>query len=132
MEKMIWEKPQMNEVAFAANEYVAACGDGGTNYIFTCDANSNSWVSDGGYVYIESGKEEGFQAFGENADTFRSNYNPCSEEHTTENKGEFFDGWLTNLIFGNAKKVIVWTGLDGNNTHCTTNLDMDSWETAKS
>lgn len=38
MEKMIWEKPQMNEVAFAANEYVAACWGVGCD----CDA-ANTW-----------------------------------------------------------------------------------------
>ena len=27
MEKRIWTKPEMNEFAFAANEYVAACED---------------------------------------------------------------------------------------------------------
>ena len=34
MEKRIWSKPEMNEFAFAANEYVAACGDNGSDYLF--------------------------------------------------------------------------------------------------
>lgn len=137
MEKMIWEKPEMNEIAFAANEYVAACGDGGTNYIFECNANSDGWFTDGGTVYKETGTE-GFQWFyEENADERMGSYSPCSEKHTTDNKGEFFDGWLVALkpssdgLFEKIK-VIIWTGLDNDNIHCTKNLDMNSWETAKS
>lgn len=38
MEKRTWIKPEMNELAFAANDYVAACGDSGTVYKFVCDA----------------------------------------------------------------------------------------------
>ena len=28
--------------------------------------------------------------------------------------------------------VVIWRGKDGNNIHCTTNLDINSWATAKS
>ncbi len=38
MEKRIWSKPEMNEFVFAANEYVAACGDQNRVYKFICDA----------------------------------------------------------------------------------------------
>ena len=31
-------KPTMEGEVFAANEYIAACGDSGTVYKFTCDA----------------------------------------------------------------------------------------------
>ena len=34
----MWSKPEMNEFAFAANEYVAACGDENKVFKFICDA----------------------------------------------------------------------------------------------
>ena len=37
-------------------------------------------------------------------------------------------GWDTSQ----AINVIVWRGQYGNNVHCTTNLNMDTWETSKS
>lgn len=33
---------------------------------------------------------------------------------------------------GDAVDVIIWRGKRGDNIHCTTNLNRDSWETTKS
>ena len=149
----------MHEFAFAANEYVAACGDGGKNYIFECNAAFNlferlpSWLQSilkvanvgaedlqiGGSVYFETNGEAGLQNTGSNQDAYRSDYHACYEKHETNNLGDFKDGWLSMEVgYGDYKhtfdtqQVIIWTGEDGKNTHCTTNLDMNEWEIAKS
>ena len=61
MEKMIWAKPEMNEVAFAANEYVAACG---THYVWTAQClktgtkpNDCSWSD---FVLVQNSKDDGY------------------------------------------------------------------------
>lgn len=33
---------------------------------------------------------------------------------------------------GKVTNVIIWRGKDGHNVHCTTQLNMDEWATAKS
>ena len=44
-----WMEPVIEVQEFVANEYVAACGDSGTVYKFTCDA-PGGWL----YYYPES------------------------------------------------------------------------------
>lgn len=75
MEKMVWEKPEMNVVAFAANEYVAACWSvycnvpSGIGYFETNNITGyqekDEWVTDDngkwyqiqeGDTYIDSGR----------------------------------------------------------------------------
>lgn len=126
--KKVWSRPLTVVQNFEANEYVAACGDENKVYKFKCDAVSGSWAGDGGSVYLETNGQEGFQLGG---DTYRSQYYPCEEEHEAKVTDEFKLGYLVTLT-GGVKKVIVWTGLNDDNTHCTTNLKMDTWETAKS
>lgn len=40
--------------------------------------------------------------------------------------------WGTTWDTSKAINVIVWRGPKGDNTHCTTNLNMKEWATAKS
>lgn len=125
-----WEEPRILVQEFVANEYVAACGEENEVYKFKCDAVSGSWLGDGGLVYIESNGIDGLQR-GLNGDTPRSLYSPCAETHEAKKTDEFKKGYLWSLT-GGTKEVIVWTGLNDDNTHCTTNLNKESWETAKS
>lgn len=38
----------------------------------------------------------------------------------------------SGLQRGKVTNVIIWRGKDGHNVHCTTQLNMDEWATAKS
>lgn len=134
MEKRTWIKPEMNELAFAANDYVAACGDSGTVYKFVCDAAKKGGFNLGGTVYVENNKQQGFQSGGNNQDDYLGEYHACSATHEASKLDEFLHGWFKphGLIDTKAREVIIWRGDDGNNIHCTTNLNMETWETAKS
>ena len=134
MEKRIWSKPEMNEFTFAANEYVAACGDQNRVYKFVCDAAKKWGFNLGGSVYVESNKQNGFQQSGSNKDDYLGEYHSCQETHEASVLDEFLHGWFkpNGLIDTEAREVYIWRGEDGNNIHCTTNLDMTTWETAKS
>lgn len=114
---------------FTPNEYVAACGDSGTVYKFKCDAGGG--VS--GSVYLETNKQPGLQ---KREDDYLSSYYACGTTHEASSTDDFLDGYYVVKDYWTEKEtvtpVIVWRGSKGNNTHCTTNLNMDSWETAKS
>ena len=152
MEKRIWSKPEMNEFAFAANEYVAACGDQNSVFKFVCDA-VGGWL----YYYknwtvkVENGvtnKPESFpggpvsdREGNQEAGTKRLNsifgsYNPCGATHEASVTDDFYWGFVdynNNLMNdGDDETVIVWRGENGDNGHATKNLDMATWETAKS
>lgn len=128
MMKRVYESPRAYAEMFTPNEYVAACGDSGTVYKFKCDAGGG--VS--GSVYLETNGQDGLQRGLDfwNNDDYLSSYYACNIEHEADSKDDFLDGYY--VVKGNVTPVIVWRGPDGNNTHCTTNLNMDSWETAKS
>lgn len=130
MNEKVWVRPLTMVQQFEANEYVAACGESGTTYKFTCDAGGG--VS--GSVYLETNGQEGLQT-GRGGDRYLSGYHACGTTHEAESTDDFLDGYyVTSSWFGGTKvtPVIVWRGPHNDNTHCTTNLDMDSWETAKS
>ena len=130
--KKTYVTPMMVGERFLPNEYVAACGDSGTVYKFTCDAGGG--VS--GDVYLETNGQPGLQTSGRNRDSYLSGYHACGTTHEAESTDEFLDGYyVTTNGWGtitSTTPVIVWRGPRGDNTHCTANLDMDSWETAKS
>lgn len=123
-------KPVFNVEHFAANEYVAACGDSGTVYKFTCDAGGGKT----GTVYLETNGRPGLQT-GWGGDRSLGGYYACGTAHEAESDDEFLQGYYvtSNGWWGSTTtEVIVWRGPHNDNVHCTTNLDKDSWETAKS
>lgn len=163
MEKKTWSRPTVNVVAFAADEYIAACGKSGKVYLFECSAGRTNWAYN---VYLN-----GADGVAETSDDiqwsvsanqayrdpdsyidWRPNstavgYHPCGQTHTAESTEEFWNGYMyawnreDNSFFGDSGAecnsgeridVIVWGGTNKNNTHCTTNLDIHTWETAKS
>ena len=133
-------KPMMESEVFAANEYIAACGDSGVVYKFKCDAGDGVY----GSVYQETNGIPGLQTSGRNTDrriaTYdysflwgESGYHACGTTHEAESNSGFYDGYY--CARGNTKNpvsVIIWRGEHNNNVHCTTNLNQDSWDTAKS
>ena len=135
-------KPMMESEVFAANEYIAACGESGVVYKFKCDAGDGVY----GSVYEETNGIPGLQT-GRRGDTELAGYSSswlgesgfyaCNKTHEAESNNAFVNGyycakWNTQ----NPISVIVWKEPRGwflpDNIHCTTNLDKDSWETAKS
>lgn len=137
--KKEWINPITIVQKFAANEYVAACGDSGTVYKFTCDAGGG--VS--GSVYEETNGIEGFQkewewiqtgeykyqGYWQKPDDYRSSYHACGTTHEADSDSGFINGYY--VVGDKVTPVIIWTA-NNTNTHCTTNLDMNSWQTAKS
>ena len=128
-----WSRPVTMVQKFEANEYVAACGDSGVVYNFECNAGSrwesyNVYFDDGRPLASSNGDEERYAQF--------TGYHPCGATHEAESNSGFYDGymylqnWRGNNS-GNPIDVIIWTD-NGTDVHCTTNLDMDKWETAKS
>ena len=129
--KKVWSRPLTVVQNFEANEYVAACGDENKVYQFKCDAGGG--VS--GTVYLETNGRDGLQT-GLFGDFSLGGYHACGTTHEASTTDEFLNGYY--VVSGGwfeedtVTPVIVWRGPRGNNTHCTENLDMNSWVTAKS
>ena len=130
-------RPMMESEVFAANEYIAACGDSGVIYNFEC--NAGDWWGDYS-VYLNGPDGEShtsddiFWCGGPGAVRGNRTYTKCGETHSAEDNNDFFPGYITRRdIFGGTTEqdVIVWTA-NGTNTHYTTELDMSKWETQKS
>ena len=123
-------KPMMESEVFAANEYIAACGEENKVYIFTCDAG---WTGLTGSTVYTNGPD-GIPST--NDDVNLGSYHKCGETHEASTTDDFINGYLRKNVLGmpigEKQDVIIWRGEDGNNVHCTTNLHMDQWETAKS
>ena len=136
MERKVWRRPLTEVQKFEANEYVAACGDSGVVYKFKCDAPAGTL-----YYYPSSdGKIDGVYEGWGRAEAMGS-YHPCSETHEAPDTGDFYDGFVDrdrNQKQDPGEGVIVWRNREWSilgwrwNGHATTNLNMDSWETAKS
>lgn len=127
--------------AFVPQSYVAACGDSGTDYYFTCDAGGG----DSGYVWLETNGVPGLQEYPKwvqtgtsikdgywaEADQSLGGYHACREKHTASTLDEFPLGYYRAYGSSTAINVRVWTE-GGTDVHCTENLDISSWQTAKS
>ena len=128
-----WEEPVILAEKFTPNDYVASCSDGHTQkmYKFVCDAPAGETDA----VYLETNGEPGLQDdlnYMWNPDQNLGGYGPCGETHIAPATDAFLDGYIYNFLTGKTTKVIVWRGEEGNNTHCTTALDITEWETEKS
>lgn len=138
MERRVWTRPLTEVQKFEANEYVAACGDSGVVYKFKCDAGGGT----PGNVYVETNGVDGLQTRGEwvggwgghwqEADQSLGGYHACGTTHEAESDDGFLKGYYVPYFSDDVTKVIIWRGPYNNNVHCTTNLDQNSWETAKS
>ena len=125
-----WMEPVIEVQEFVANEYVAACGDSGTVYKFTCDAHGG-WL----YYYPESDGQIDGNYTGSGSKKRIGSYHPCGATHEASVTDEFYDGfvdYIRNRKQDPGEGVIVWRGPNNKNGHATTNLDINSWETAKS
>lgn len=142
--KKEYVRPMMVGERFAPNEYVAACGDSGTTYLFKCDAGGGTY----GSVYLESNNVEGLQTTVQWIQTgdniwdgtwqkpddciAQGNFHACPVEHEVDSQNAFLNGYYIPNGSSDVTNVIIWRGPDGRNVHCTTKLNMNDWETAKS
>lgn len=129
--KRAYVTPTMIGERFVANEYVAACGDENKVYKFKCDAQEWTGLT-GSTVWLN-----GPDGVPETSDDVKlGTYGRCGTEHEAKTTDEFYNGYLKKNIMGipsgPRKDVIVWRGEAGDNIHCTTNLNINTWETAKS
>ena len=130
MEKKAYVKPVMESETFVPQTYVAACGDSGTVYKFVCNAGWYGTLL--GYDVYTNGLDG---KPGTKDDVYLGGYTPCDATHEASATDEFISGYMRKdygLVEGRRIDVIIWRGEDGNNIHCTTNLDKNSWETVKS
>lgn len=125
--KRKYERPWMVGEEFSPNEFIAACGDSNTVYKFKCDAGGGVV----GNVYLETNGQEGLQT-GRGGDRYLSGYQACGTTHEAQTTDDFLDGYYVTESGRNVTPVIVWRGPKNDNTHCTENLDMSTWETTKS
>ena len=60
-------------------------------------------------------------------------YHPCDETHEASTRDEFINGYIDDQSTWKDEKmpVVIWTER-GTDVHCTTNLDTNTWTTAKS
>ena len=129
-----WMEPVIEVQELVANEYVAACGNSGKIYKFVCDAGESDH-SYNVYYYDESGKKKYIakepSLFGPHAQF--SGYHPCKQTHEAESDSGFIRGFIDDQSTRKDEKtpVVIWTE-NGTNVHCTTQLNVDSWLTAKS
>lgn len=131
--KKTYIKPVLESETFVPQVYCINCAalPGVTKYYFECNAGSSyqkyDVVTDAGVNLTKD-------------DRWTTNYyQPCNETHEALSNDEFLYGWMyesggrDNKINSWTKRtrVIIWTE-GGTNVHCTKNLDMDSWQVAKS
>lgn len=130
LNKRMYIKPVLESETFVPQNYIAACGDLNQVYKFRCDAGGGT----PGTVYEDSNHNGRWDLIGDKALTgyILPTYHACGATHEAPVDDEFLDGfYLPNSNPFEATKVKIWTD-GGTNIHCTTNLNMDQWETTKS
>lgn len=148
MEKRIWSKPEMNEFAFAANEYVAACGPSGQTYKFECNAEIEGNHTDifgqkyDNLYYYSDARVNAAEPAPTNWDkmtaTKLGKYHPCNDTHDAPVSEAYYWGFVDNNDDGKhdssgslIETVIVWIerGFFGNirDAHATKELDINDW-----
>lgn len=122
--KRRYERPSAYIEEFTPNEYVAACGDHGKVYKFECNAGEKNNV-----YYFNNGQKKYLTKGG----LFGSYYHPCKATHEAEEDTGFISGFIDDQSTWQDEKipVVIWTD-NGRDVHCTTNLNMKEWATAKS
>ena len=139
----VWQEPQVMVQPFVANEYVAACGAENFSYMFKCDAGTDDNGDPIKHYDIIQGestkyiwrvyKNDGTELTHVGLDTHL--YGPCGTTHEADSKDEFLNGWMDDAYTTWKNEhipVIIWTGPNNDNIHCTKNLNMSTWTTAKS
>ncbi len=121
--KRTYESPRAYVEEFTPNEYVAACQDGPTQYLFKCDAGGgrHGGLYDSNWKLISNSS---------------NSYSACGETHLANTEDEFIRGYFDpdrNHRNGNEQEVYIWIEQrpwwqGGTNRHATTDLDIKHWE----
>ena len=149
MEKKIWSKPEMNEFAFAANEYVAACGDTKNWFFkFVCNLGKID-LKDYGIDFQFNWKFDIYSGEHGSSDTElltkddwllpgSGYYEACDTTHYVQVDNEhvrpedvFEKGWADFNRYDGLQSdryvdVYIWRGKDGKNVHATTEIMTES------
>lgn len=127
--KKRYERPNAYIEEFTPNEYVAACGDHGKVYKFECNAGEKNKRYNV-YYFDEKGRQ---QYLAKGGFMWGNYYHPCKETHEAEEDTGFINGYIDDQSTRQDEMtpVVIWTN-NGTNVHCTTNLNMKEWATAKS
>lgn len=126
--KRRYERPSAYIEEFTPNEYVAACGDHGKVYKFECNAGEKNKQYN--VYYFNNGQKKYLTKGG----LFGSYYHPCKATHEAEEDTGFISGFIDDQSTWQEDEkipVVIWTD-NGRDVHCTTNLNMKEWATAKS
>ncbi len=137
--KKVYEKPMMSVENFAANEFIAACHDHGTNYLFECNAGNGAH----GDIFLDSNSngELDYKADKNLTDGSLSYFYACDHKHeTSENEFPYgffvqnhgfdtFENWRGQKY--PVTKVRIWID-ENKKVHATDKLNISEWETAKS
>lgn len=125
-----WERPMAVVDAFVANEFVSACGVQNTVYLFQCNAGEKGHKYN---VYYYDNNRKHYIASNTHYFAQFSDYHPCDATHEASTKDEFINGYIDDQSTWKDEKmpVVIWTDR-GTDVHCTTNLDTNTWTTAKS
>lgn len=129
-----WERPMVTVDTFVANEFVSTCGENHKVYNFECNAGDEDGMYD---VFTNDGRNLTKGIF--------NYYQPCKATHKAEEDSGFIEGVMIDNGGSDDRyyidlrgiheypktKVIIWTD-NGTDVHCTTNLNMKEWTTAKS
>lgn len=127
--KRRYERPSAYIEEFTPNEYVAACGDHGKVYKFECNAGEENRQYNVYYIDEKGSKKY----LAKSGFLWGNYYHPCGETHEAEEDTGFISGYIDDQSTLKDEKipVVIWTN-NGNDVHCTTKLDMSTWETTKS
>lgn len=128
--KRVYERPMMFGQVFVPNEYVSACGEENKVYKFVCDAGKGVYggLYDTNWNRISNSEKS---------------YHACGATHDATVQDDFFPGYFdpdTNHNNGNEESIYIWIEYERTwsggkrvvDRHGTSNLDMDSWVTARS
>lgn len=130
MEKRSYVKPILSGEEFVPQNYIAACGDVNSVYKFECEAPGGTL-----FYYPESDGSIDGEYTGTKEAVKLGSYNPCHKKHEASTTDKYYDGYIRNRNWDGSytiRKVIVWRGPNDDNGHATGNLDISSWEVAKS
>lgn len=121
--KKIWSAPEAVAEQFAANEYVAECGEENRVYKFTCNAPA-------GTICVDANNDGVIERY--------DGFTPCSEYHESPVSDNYYLGYVdrnNNRQQDEGEAAYIWLETFFGyvyNAHATANLDIESWETAKS
>ncbi len=133
MSKLTWERPRTLVQEFEPNVCETTCSSG-TVYKFECNAGDSSGKYD---VVLDNGTNlTPDEHYWDGTTTIY--YHPCGKTHESPTSETYYSG---KLYFSNGNDdrirnsrsipVLIWTD-GGTNVHCTTNLNKEDWEVAKS